>query len=704
MATLQKLRDKTGMLLAIVIFVALAAFILGDLLQSGSSLFRGQQLKIAEIDGENIEYPEFQNRFDEIANVYKSNNNVNNLDEEAYQQILNQTWEMLVQEKVMEKVYKKLGITVTPEELFDLVQGNNLHPIIQQLFANPETGQVDKADVIRFLKYIQANPDAPQKEYWMRVEEQIVNTTKQTKYNTLVGKALYSNTLQAKLSLVEKNKDVSLQYIQKKYADVPDENIKVSESELKAHYNENIKLYKQDAQRNIVYVAFDIKPSNEDDQESLRAITQLKDDFQKASDNAIFVNANADTRFEDVYHLPGDLTPQIADWAFNAQINDLYGPYKEGNVYKIAKLNNTKMLPDSVKASHILIRVQNMNDAAAAMNKIDSIRLAIETKRTTFEQAAKDNSQDGSAAMGGDLGWFGRGRMVAPFEKAAFHANKDELVVAQTQFGVHLIKVTEQSKKSMNVQLAILDREVTPSTATFQKLYAEASQLAAKSQNLKGFEKVVDEQKMMKRSALLGENDRTIPGLGSARQLVRAAFFNSKPGDLITGSDKSPVFELDNQYIVAALVSETEEGTKPFEAVKPAIQVNVIKEKKQEFLMKELSNAKAATLDATAAKLGLTVEQASGFNIAYGSINKVGYEPAINGAAMELEANAVSNPIVGRNGVYMIQLTDIKDKGNQDMEAEKKSLFSSNAYRANYQAFKTLRDNIKIVDRRSKFY
>lgn len=705
MATLQKLRDKTGMLLAIVIFVALAAFILGDLLQSGGSIFRGQQMRVAEIGSEKIDYPEFQNRFDEVANVYKSNNKINNLDEEAYQQILNQTWEMMVQEKVMGKVYDNLGITVTPDELFDLVQGNNLHQIIQQLFANPETGQVDKSAIIRFLKYIQANPDAPQSEYWVNVEKQIVSSTKQTKYFTLVGKALYANSLQAKLSLDEKNKEASLRYIQQKFTDVADDKVKVTDSELKAYYEKNIKLYKQDAQRSIVYVAIDIRPSAEDDQETLRSITELKDDFQRASDNAQFVNANADNRFEDVYYLPGQLTPQLSAWAFSAQVGDLFGPYKEGDIYKIAKLNDVKPLPDSVKASHILIQAQNQNELVAAMNTIDSLRGVIEINRTTFEQAATKFSQDGgSASVGGDLGWFSRGKMVAQFEKAAFHAEKNQLVVVQTQYGVHLIKVTEQSKKNTNVQLAILDREVVPSTTTYQKLYSEASQIAAKSQDLKGLEKEIETQKLNKRSAVLGENDRTIAGLGASRQLVRAAFFNTKPGELVVGNDKSPVFELDNQYVVAALTSTAKEGTKSFEIMKPVLMSNVIKEKKADYLLEQFKNAKGSNLDETATKLGLVPDQASGFNFAYGTVNKIGYEPAINGAAMALQVNQLSNPIAGRNGVYMITLTDVTDKGNQDLAAEKSSLFNGSSYRANYQAYKTLRDNTEIVDKRSKFY
>ena len=178
MATLQKLRNKAGVLLAIVIFIALAAFILGDLLQSGSSLIRGKQLEIAVIDGESIEYPDFQQRFDQIADIYKSNNQVNTLDETAYQQILNQTWENLVQDLIMADIYDELAIDVTPQEMFDMVQGNNLHPIIVQVFGNPQTGVVDKANVIQFLKYIQENPTAPQRASWLNIEKEILKAKK----------------------------------------------------------------------------------------------------------------------------------------------------------------------------------------------------------------------------------------------------------------------------------------------------------------------------------------------------------------------------------------------------------------------------------------------------------------------------------------------------------------------------------------------
>lgn len=704
MATLQKLRNEAGLLVAIVIFIALAAFILGDLFQSGNSMIRGKQLEIADIDGQSIEYPEFQERFNEISEIYKQNNQVNNLDEAAYQQILNQTWNDIVRQTIMADVYEDLGIEVTSEEMFDLVQGNNLHPIIQQVFGNPETGQVDKSQVIQFLKYIQENPDAPQKASWLNIEKEILKAQKYTKYTDLVAKGMYANSLQANNSLSINNKIADLKFIQKKFSAVSDSMVSITQKDLENYYTNNIDNYKQDAQKTISYVAFDIVPSAQDDKDVEKWINNIKTDFAAAEDNEQFVNMNADSRFEDVYDKEDALKEDLANWAFNAEINDVFGPYKEGNVYKLAKLNDTQMMPDSVKASHILIRVENAQQAQAAVALIDSLKKTIESGTASFEQVARENSQDGSAQQGGDLGWFSRGAMVAPFERAAFRAEKNELVQVQTQFGYHLIKVTEQGPKTKHVQLAILDREVTPSTASYQDIYATASRFAANSQDLEGFTNQVEKDGLNARKAVVRENDRQIPGIGNARSLVRAAFLETDKGELVVGNDKSAVFELDNKFIVAALESEQEEGHRPLEAVKSSVELAVIKEKKKEMLVAQFSEAKASTIEETAQKLGLTVETAQGFNFEFGSVNAIGYEPSINGAAAALQIDEISNPIAGRNGVYILQLTSIAGEPSTDIKAEKIALFQNSGYRASYQAFETLMEEADIEDLRSKFY
>lgn len=433
-------------------------------------------------------------------------------------------------------------------------------------------------------------------------------------------------------------------------------------------------------------------------------INEIKADFVKAEDNVQFVNMNADTRFEDVYDKADVLNDELSEWAFNAGIDEVYGPYKEGNVYKLAKLNDIKMLPDSVKASHILIRAENNNESQMAFAIIDSLQNVINNGEASFEQVARENSQDGSAASGGDLGWFQRGMMVAPFERAAFRAELNEVVMVQTQFGFHLIKVTEQGEKTKHVQLAILDREIVASTKTYQTIYANASRFAANAQNLKGLNELAAEEGLSARMATIKENDRQITGLGQARNMIRAAIQNADKGELVVDEAKSPVYELDNRFVIAAVVSLQEEGNRPFEAVKSSIELAVVKEKKKEMLLKQFNEAKAETLEATAQNLGLSVETAQGFNFNYGSVNAIGYEPAINGAAAALEVNEVSNPIAGRNGIYIIELTNIAGEANTSIAEEKTSLYQSSSYRASYQAYETIKNNIDVEDKRSKFY
>ncbi|MFW5831068.1 MAG: SurA N-terminal domain-containing protein, partial [Prolixibacteraceae bacterium] len=138
MATLQKIRTKAGLLVAIVIGISLAAFILGDMFQGGgSTLFQKDRLEVGEIDGESIQYPEYQRQVERLGEIYKMNTQQNQLDDDAWAEVREQTWQEIVREIVMDDVYDDLGLAVSSDELFDMLQGANLHPIVQQLFRDP---------------------------------------------------------------------------------------------------------------------------------------------------------------------------------------------------------------------------------------------------------------------------------------------------------------------------------------------------------------------------------------------------------------------------------------------------------------------------------------------------------------------------------------------------------------------------------------
>ncbi len=702
MATLQKIRNRGGLLVAIVIGLALVAFLLGDL--RPESMLGQQQSEVAEIDGETIQYPDFQKRIEEVAEIYKMNTGNTQLDDNAWAQIREQAWQATVREIVMGSVYEELGITVTSDELFDMVQGNNLHPIIQQLFKNPTTGQVDKTAVLQFLKSLETGATAQQRAYWLYIEQQIKEERIQAKYNNLVRQGLSSTTFEAKNSIEAKNRQANIQYISLPFSNMPDSAISVSEKDLKAYYNEHLDNYKQDASRLIEYITFDVIASNEDDKNTLEWVEDTKSEFETIQDNEQYVNVNSDLRFENIYQKKEDLTAELADFAFNNEVGSVYGPYKDGSAYKLVKINDFKDLPDSVKARHILIKPETAGSYEKALAMADSLKGLIDGG-SNFAKLATTHSEDvGSARKGGDLGWFKRNQMVKPFEEAAFNGEVKKLYTVTSQFGVHLIQPTRRGKEIKHVRFATLSRNVEPSTQTYQNVYAKASKFVSENQDYESFKNSVAEQKLTKKIATITENQREIAGMEYSRRMIRSAFSSDKD-DILSNNDGSPIFELGDSFVIAALATVTEEGTASFEEVKPRVELAVKKLKKADALATKMeSKTEGSDFEAIATALDTEVKDANNLTFNSFSIPGMGSEPAVIGTLATLEKDQISSPVKGNNGVFIIKLISINDGTDADVEAEQKRLSQALGYRANYQAYEAQRNSVEIEDDRAKFY
>ena len=702
MATLQNIRNRGGMMIAIVIGLALGAFILGDMLNSGSKLMRPSQMKIAEINGESIQYPDFQKKVDELAEVYKMNNQQTQIDENTMEQMREQVWQSYLQENILGKATEKLGITVSAEELFDLVQGNNPHPIIQQLFRNQQTGQVDKSTIIQFLKSLETNATAEQKSYWLYIENQIKEDKLRSKYSDLVSKGLYVTTEEAKKSLVEKNKNVNFQYVGINYSSVSDADVKVSDDELKAYYNKHKDQYKQENSRSIEYVTFDVLPSKADTAAIQKWLNDSKTEFSTVTDNAQYVNVNSDTRFDPSFSKREDLSPKLADWAFIAKPGDFYGPYLENGEYKLAKVDQFKMLPDSVQASHILISAQTAGSLQKAKAMIDSLKRNIDLGGNFAEIALKYSEDTGSKTKGGDLGWFKRKQMVPEFEDAAFSGEVNKLYVVESRYGFHIIKPTKKGKETNQVRLAILSKKIEPSTETYQRVYSETSKFASENQTLEAFNKAIVDQKLDKKVAILNENDREVIGLESSRQLVRAAF-TADQGKILVNNEGSTIFEFGNKFVIAALTRTTEAGESTFEEARLRVDLVVRREKKAQLLIDKFKNA-GSDLASVASKLSIEVKEASGVNFTSFSVPGLGLEPAVIGVVCSLPEGKVSSPIEGNNGVYLAKVTSITTGTDTDVKGEKKRLAQSIDSEVSSQLFESLKKLTEIDDKRSKFY
>ena len=265
MATLQTIRNRAGLLVSIFIGLALIAFIVGDALNSGASIFNSERNQVGKIDGESISIMDFQNRVTKNEDMVKMMNNTTALNEEQQAMLRNNTWQQLVMEKLLGQEYEEIGLTVSGDELYDVMLGENMSPAIRQLFQDPNTGMVDKERALMVIRQLITLPDSdPQKLYWLNMEEEISTNRKITKYHDLISKALYVTDEQAQANAQVAASKSDISYIVKNYSSIEDSTIQVSNREIKEYYKEHQNRFEQPEARRIVYVNFDIDASGED--------------------------------------------------------------------------------------------------------------------------------------------------------------------------------------------------------------------------------------------------------------------------------------------------------------------------------------------------------------------------------------------------------------------------------------------------------
>ena len=706
MATLEKIRNRAGVLVGVVIGLALLAFVLGDLFRGGGSAMRGDRFEIAEIGGESISYQNFQREVERLIEINKMSQDQTSLDAETREQLRQQVWEQLTREQIMSDIYEELGIGVSSQELWDMVQGENIHPMIQQLFTNPETGQVNNMAIIRFLKSYNQDPSGRTKTYWLYLEDQMIRERKFTKFSNLINKSLYLTSSESK-QLAEKNaRNVDFNFVQQRFNSISDDMIEVDESDLRDYYDSHKQHYKQSASRDLEYVTFNIEPTEKDIEAAREYIYNSVEDFKNAGETAEFVNLNSDNPFDDTYYKKEELSDSIADFMFSAEPGDVYGPYREDEAFKLSRLLDIQYLPDSVKARHILIQPdRRQRNIQNAKNLADSLMQELE-QGASFSQLAEQHSADQNTAPdGGNLGWIQQGEMVEAITDTAFFAQPGEIKLVQSQYGFHLLEVTERGRETKKVQVATLTRRIEPSSETYQKVYSRASRFAGELSSFENFTEALQENDLTKRTANNVQiNSNTIPGLEDARNLIRAAY-DTKENQLIT-SDNDPIFEIGDNFVVGFVTEIRKEGIAPFEQVKSDIRVTVTRNKKAEKIQDQFNEAmqNAGSLEEIADQLNLEIMSANDVNYSTSGIPGAGSEPKVVGAAMELEENQLSYPVQGENGVYTLQVTNATSTGSTTPTMVKQQEEQRIRRTAPYEAFTALREAANIEDKRYKFY
>lgn len=691
MATLEKIRSRSGVLIAVVIGFALLSFILGDIINSGSSFLNSSKMQVAEIDGHKISVTQFQKRVDEMSETQKLLSGKSALTEEENTAIREQAWEEMVREIVLDQKMKEEGIDVSDDEMADMIQGNHISPVVQNFFQNPQTGQVDRNQIAAFVKNLDADQTGRSRVYWDYIQSQVKVERLTRKFSSLIQRSLYVTSLDAKRALSNDANKYSIRFVAHNFFAVSDSTIKVSDSDLKEYYNKHKKMFEQEDGRDIEYVVFDVKPSKDDFDNALNWVRGSEAEFMAAQNPAQYAQNNSDKGFDENFYAKGQLAAKLDSFAFNANTTSFLRPYFDGNSFIMARIANIRMMPDSVKARHILV---------ASKPQADSVLAAVRGGGDFAELAKKYSADKGSAEKGGELGWFRQGMMVPAFNDSAFAAPVGSTKLVQTNFGYHILQVTDRGAATKRVQLAVVQRDVEPSSHTVQAAYNAANRFVADCKNYEDFNKKVAAEKLNKRAvSRLGANERNIAGLINPREIVRWAYETDK-GEI------SKVFELKDQFVVAVVTGIREKGIAPLDQVKKDVEYLVKREKKGEMLEKKMEESLKgiSSIDQLAQKLGTTAADAN--DIAFSSyiVPNVGIEPALIAAATTIKPNTISKPVVGLNGVYVLQQTGKTVDPAFSIESEKVRISGMNAQRAVYQSYEALRKAADIKDTRYRFY
>lgn len=659
MAAIGRIRQHSGLLIAII-GIALAAFVLGDLFKSGGG--RRQNVPVAVVDGEEINYSEFSAQAEKNLENQRLQSRDGKLDDRQAFTIRQQTYEQMVRNILMNERYNDLGITVTTEELADLVQGKNPHPVIVNNFTDPQTGQFDANLVRQFISNL-SQMDRTRRAQWLDLENYIRDDRENQKFNNLIAKAYYMPNALAEVSYTEKGTTANIDYFGVKYQSISDEEIEITEADYKAYYEENKHRFKSDKEEcNVEYIVFDVKASKQDIDAIKSEFTELQEELAETAleDVPQLVNATSDVPYTDRWLAKGQLPPRIESNMFEGEPGEIVGPYIENNKYHLARLLETTMRPDSMKASHILIayqgaaRSQSTRTALEAKAYADSLYNVLKKKPGRFAEMAKTFSDGPSSTKGGDLGWFADGAMATNFNESVINTPKGKLDMAETQFGFHIIKVTGKKKPVKKVKVAQIEREINPSSQTFQQEYMKASAFAGENTKYEDFENTVEEKGLNKRSSGYFDAIKyTIPGIAEPRQIIRWAFNeDTKIGDV------SKVFEDGEKFIVATLTDHREAGYLPLEEVKTQIEPLVKREKKAEKIIAKI-NDKTGDFRAKAAAMGAEMMHYDDLRMLSYNLKGFGREIETIGKIFTIEEGATSEPIQGNMAVYIVKMNKV---------------------------------------------
>lgn len=606
----------------------------------------GRTNDVGSVNGVDISYQEFQQAVERQREQQKQQTG-NDIPEEQFDQFRDQVWETLVTEKLIEQEVQRLGITVSDEEIKEIILGDDPPAFLKQNF-------IDSLGRFNRELYEQAIFDPQNEKVLLQAEEAVRQTQYRQKLQSLLEAGITVSENEVKRKFIEQNTYMDGKFALFANALFPDSIFKPTENELKNYFDDNPDKFKINAQRKISYVLFRNEPSRADSMMVIKSLENVKKTAEgDTSDFKYFVDIYSETPYSLDTLTASGLSEDAINLLKQAKVGSVVGPVpsQTGGFVLFHLVNVLPSKDRFVKASHIL--VSQMGDDAANLAEANRIYTEL-IKGADFKQMAINNSKDpGSAKMGGNLGWFGKGNMVKEFEDACFSAKIGEIQKpVKSSFGYHIILVTDQSSNKYVVEK--ITNAVKESATTRDAKFTAANDFAYLAQK-NGFEK---EAELMgykiQESGSFTMKSPAIPGVGANKRLVSFAFENGL-------NSVSEVHRMPNGYIVAKVSEVIAEGLEKFEDQQPKVrQLYVVEkqfEKSRELAIEVMKKANNDIDKVTQIDPRIQVGSTGRFN-ASGSIPLLGKDNAVIYTALSMKAGETSEPIKGLRGYVVLHLNE----------------------------------------------
>lgn len=677
MASLNTLRTRFGIILSIVIAFALLAFILSLKTEMG---FSGNDPGVGVIDGEKIRYSEYYDQYEQM----KAQSGASENDPQQADMIYNATWQSLVAKYVFAPGFERIGIEVTEPERLAMVSGEHPSQAFYNAFADPRTGQYNVTAVSQFLAQAETNAQAQQA--WQALNDQARLEREMQKYVGLVKGGAYVNSLEVNRGVKAANNSYAGKWAGKKYTAVPDSLIQISSSDLKSYYKSHKDMFAQTPSRSISYVVFEVNPTDADMQALEQNVRQTGADFEAAADVKAFVRTNRNGQISDRYVTAAQLGEEEAAALMDGK---MYGPVLRNNEWRMARVLDAKVVPDSMGIRHIVLPY-----TAEAL--ADSLLNVLKGGADFAALAAQYSVYDATAANGGEVGVLPFSAFTGDFATQLAGAKAGDVVKIASGDAIQLMKVYRADKPSKHLQVATITYPVEASDATRREAHNQAGTFTVAAKGSVGqFNEAASGAALTPRIAVISQGERDIRGLEDSREVVRWAY-GAEKGDL------SEIFKVGKDYVIAVLTGIDDDEYAPFDKVSAQVRSAVLRDKKYDYIVKEIAGT---TLDEQAASLGSEVGDFENVNFASFFVAGMGLEPRVVGAiASTEETGVVSAPVQGLSGVYVFQVDDITTSDKQTTEGEKARAQAMAEGMAQQAVLPAVQQMAKVQDLRGKYF